>query len=96
MKNEEILEIIYESVDNINEDLPKNKRLKKSQDTVLYGKGGQLDSLSLVNLIVSIENLIEEKYDKDIILADEKAMSLKNSPFRTIKTLSDYIHKILD
>ena len=31
--------------------------------------------------------------DKNIIIADEKAMSQKHSPFRTISTLADYINK---
>ena len=37
------------------------------------------------------EQKIEEELDIRLTLADEKAMSQKNSPFRTVASLSDYI-----
>ncbi len=96
MTNRDILEIIYEAVDEINEDLPKSKQIAKSPDTALFGKDGKLDSLGLVNLIVGVEGLLDEKSDQAITLADEKAMSQNNSPFRTIGTLSEYILILLE
>lgn len=54
-----------------------------------------LDSLSLVSFITDIESLISDEFDKNIILADEKAMSQRVSPFRTVETLTVYIKKLL-
>ena len=92
MGNEqEIIKIIYNAIDQINEELPKNNRIEKKMDATLFGREGKLDSLGLVNLIVAVEEGISDKYDKFITIANEKAMSLKNSPFRNVQTLSEYI-----
>ena len=90
-----ILENIYESIDELNEQLSNEKQLTKSTKTVLFGNNGQLDSLGLVSLLVIIEQNIEDEFDVSITIADEKAMSQKRSPFRTIGTLADYIDVLL-
>jgi acyl carrier protein len=92
----EIYDIIYLGLDEINLDLPKNKQIAKNPNSLLFGRDGNLDSLALVNLIVEIESLIEEKTNNSITLANEKAMSLNNSPFLSIKALAEYILTLLD
>ena len=93
--DEKVTGLIFNVVDEINQQLPKNNQLKKSTDTILFGKSGVLDSLGLVNFIVSTEQKIEEELETTISLTDEKAMSQKNSPFKSIGTLADYIVSIL-
>jgi acyl carrier protein len=96
MSNQErILQAIYSAVDEINEQLPKGKALDKSPETVLFGKSGKLDSLGLVSLIVAVEQNIHDEFGVDITLADERAMSQQNSPFKSVKTLSDYVAVLL-
>ncbi len=66
-------------------------------DTKLYsGLDGNLDSLGLVSLVADLEELLSKEFDKEIILADEKMMSSKNSPFKDVKTLAAYIEKVLE
>jgi hypothetical protein len=48
-----------------------------------------------VRFILQVEEAIEDEFETTIVLADEKAMSQKNSPFRNIGTLAEYIEKIL-
>ena len=67
-----------------------------NDDTPIFGTKGNLDSLGLVSLLVNLEQNIEDKYGIPITIADEKAMSLKNSPFRTINTLSEYLNGIIN
>lgn len=93
--DEKIIGLIFNVVDEINQQLPKNNQLKKSTDTILFGKSGVLDSLGLVNFIVSTEQKVEEEFGTTISLTDEKAMSQKNSPFKSIRTLADYIISML-
>ena len=62
---------------------------------MIYGDNSPLDSLALVSLIVAVEQNIEDKFDISITLADERAMSLENSPFRTVGSLADYIEALL-
>ena len=64
-------------------------------DLLLFGKGGILDSMNLVTLVVAMEEVIEEEYDVNIILADERAMSRSQSPFRTLESFGEYILELL-
>lgn len=63
--------------------------------TVLLGQGSVVDSLGLVTLIVNLEQKIEQAYGISISLADERAMSHKSSPFRTVSTLTAYVEQLL-
>lgn len=62
----------------------------------LYGNGGPLDSMALVNLIADLEDAVAEKYGASITLADEKAMSAKNSPFKDVRSLAKAISERFD
>ena len=96
MGNRKTIEnLIITSVKEINEQLPQEQQLGQSTKTVLFGKDGKLDSLGLVSLIIIIEQNIEDKYDVSITIADERAMSQKRNPFRTIGALADYIDALL-
>ena len=67
-----------------------------NEDTPIFGEGSSLDSLGLVTLLVSIEQKIEDEMSVNITIADEKAMSLKNSPFRNIGTLKQFLEDRLN
>jgi acyl carrier protein len=66
------------------------------ESTNLIGRQSVLDSLGLVNLLVDLEQKIEEKYECLITLADERAMSQKSSPFRTVQSLTDYVCMLIN
>jgi acyl carrier protein len=61
-----------------------------SPETRLFGANGLLDSLALVALVIAVEQAIEDKFAMVIELADDKALSQKNSPYRTIGSLATY------
>lgn len=61
-----------------------------TEDTVIVGKDAVLDSLAVVSLIVEVEQALEQKHDVAVTLASDKAMSQKNSPFRTVGVLADH------
>jgi len=60
-------------------------------DTVLVGKDAVLDSLGVVSLIVEVEQRLEGGHGISVTLANDKAMSQKNSPFRTVAVLTDHV-----
>lgn len=68
---------------------------KLGSETPLFGQDGILDSLALVSLVVSMEQAIEDRFGVSVSLADEKAMSQKNSPYRTIGSLADYASRLI-
>ena len=85
---EKIIQIIIKALQDLTE-VPQNENSK------IYGADGCLDSLGLVNLISDLEELIHTEFNKEIILADEKIMSVKNTPFKDVKSLANYIEKAL-
>lgn len=66
-----------------------------SADTVLMGEGGALDSLGLVRLVMAVEQKIEDTFGVPVSLTDEKAMSQRNSPFRSVGALTEYAASLL-
>ena len=90
-----ITDTIYSAIDIVNEEYLSDEKLKKSKTTKLMGEGAILDSLGLVTLIVEVENKIEENFSKTVVLADDRAMSRKNSPFKNVQSLASYISETL-
>jgi D-alanine--poly(phosphoribitol) ligase subunit 2 len=88
---EKVKSIVYQVVDEINENLPAEKKLDKNFDTKLFGKASNLDSLELVNLIVAVEQAVDDEFDKSITLANENALSMDESPFNSLGSLIDYV-----
>jgi acyl carrier protein len=64
-------------------------------EAVLLGSDALVDSLGLVNIIIEIEQVLLDEHDVSVTLVDEKAMSQRNSPFRTVDTLSEYTTELV-
>lgn len=62
-----------------------------NDETVLVGVDAVLDSLGVVSLIVEVEQRLELNHEISVTLANDKAMSQRNSPFRTIGVLTDHV-----
>lgn len=92
----EILQWIYDAIDEVNEDLDQSGQILKSVDAQIFGNESALDSMGLVNLITLIEQRIEDETGKFISIADEKAMSMESSPFKTVASLKEYITNVLN
>ena len=90
----DIITLIFGVIDELNEMLPADNRLAKSEDTKLSGSGGGLDSLGMVNLIVALEQKLSSLLGDDVNLIDDRAMNQESSPFSTIGTLSEFIKSI--
>jgi acyl carrier protein len=90
-----ILEAIYAAIEECNRQLSLGAQLRPSADALLYGENSQLSSMSLVELIVVVEQRIEDDFGVLLILADEHALERANSPFRSVAVLADYIEERL-
>lgn len=88
-------EILYPAIHEINETLEQGEKLQKQPNTPLFGNEAVLDSIGLVTLIVTIERIVDERTGKVITLANEKAFSRENSPFKTLGSLAEYIEELL-
>jgi acyl carrier protein len=87
----DITALVIESVRLLADDFEITALQAPDTSTRLYGTDAPLDSMALVNLIADIEEALAEKFDVAIALADEKAMSVRNSPFRDVNSLVDAI-----
>jgi acyl carrier protein len=96
LEKEEIIQLVYDAIDEAALNREEGTTLEKSPDTVLFGKSGVFDSMGLVNLIVAVEQRIQDKFDKALALADENALSQKKNPFATIDSLADYILMLME
>jgi len=61
------------------------------ENTVIFGKESELDSLGLVSLLVDIEEKVFDEMGKEIVIASDRAMSQSRSPFSTVETLSNFV-----
>lgn len=86
---------IYKALQNLADELENECLKNPNEHTQIYGKEGHLDSLALVSLISDLEAILSEELNIDITLADEKAMSQKNSPFKDVESLSSYIAQLI-
>jgi acyl carrier protein len=87
--------IVFSTLRQLGEDFDLPALREVTLSTTLFGEGGVLDSMSLVHLIADLEEAVSESSGKTLILADERAMSARQSPFRTPETLIAAIHERL-
>tara|TARA_Y100001970_G_scaffold144614_1_gene177595 strand:- start:4123 stop:4401 length:279 start_codon:yes stop_codon:yes gene_type:complete len=91
----QVLDLLYKSIDIFESQYDQYDTIEKSLDTALFGKNGVLDSLGLVSFLLIVEQEIVDGLGIEITIADEKAMSLKNSPFRNINSLKNYLETLV-
>ena len=61
----------------------------------IFGADAPLDSLGLVNFLTDLEYRLSEEFDRELVLANERAMRRGRSPFRDVTALTDYIMELL-
>jgi acyl carrier protein len=96
MERAKIYEIVIKQVQELNETLPENQQFAVNEDTILFGNNSNIDSLSLVSVIVDLESVFSEAYDKEISLTDDRAMTREINPFSSIRNLVDYITEVVN
>ncbi|QSP93849.1 hypothetical protein LPB19_11645 [Marinobacter salinisoli] len=95
MPGENIQRIIFDALELINHARADDRQILISEDTLLFGNDGELDSMELVGLLISIEEaLLDEGIE--VTLSDDRAMSQSRSPFRSVKTLQNYIQDTIN
>jgi acyl carrier protein len=67
---EELIEIVYQSLDEVNEQLPNDVQIQKSLDSSFVGRNGGLDSLGFVNFVALVEEKCAHRYGVTLSLAD--------------------------
>jgi acyl carrier protein len=94
--NEKITQMLFNVLDELNQLRPRDEHLAKELETPLAGDFGRLDSAALINLIVLTEEKSAHELGRPILLTDDRTMSQINKVFRTVGSLADYIHLLLN
>lgn len=88
MDEGQVLELVLATIGGQADELGYEHLRQPHAGTPLYGGEVGIDSLSLVRLIVVLEAAAHRRFGRRVALADERAMSLRHSPFRTAGTLA--------
>ena len=97
MSRGKITTIIYDTIDEINDENPYDMRLNKSPNTIISGDKGKLDSLGVINFIITLEEKIDKEFNKIINLQNEDLLLSNESPLEKVESLIDYLlHQIND
>jgi acyl carrier protein len=91
-----VVDLLFEAVDEVNQQLKKEQRLDKSLELALTGTGGRLDSLGMLNLIVHTEQRIDSVFGVSVMLADDEALAKDPSPFRTLGSFAEHIQAVVE
>jgi acyl carrier protein len=89
--SDKVFALVKGAIEELNEELEYDSLRDVTAGTPVYGGDDGIDSFSLVTLIVGLEQQVEQAFGKTVPLADEKAMSMRNSPYRTAGTLIELI-----
>jgi hypothetical protein len=85
-----VLGVVLDALRTANLARDAEAQLQVSADAPLFGPGSPLDSLGLVALLFDIEEGLAA-LGCSVLLSDERAMSQKRSPFRSVPALVDYV-----
>ena len=91
ISKEQVTALVYRAVDEVNTELTSDQQLQKTPATVLFGSQATIDSMGLVSFIVAVEEQLSDELGLSMTLADDKAMSMERSPFKTLATLIEYV-----
>ena|SRR5215813_3212325 len=87
--------IVYEAIDELNEQLAEENRLEKAPEIALLGHAGLLDSVGFVNLIVLVEEKCQNEFGAPILLTDDLGTEDDNS-LKTVGSFIDYICRVVE
>ena len=91
-----IQDLIIAILKNMADEFEYEALANPSAETAIYGNNGGLDSLGLVSFITDLEQSLSDELGINVVLADEKTMSMRNSPFKDVATLTQYILTLTD
>jgi acyl carrier protein len=89
-----ILDVLYDSISELNEQRSPSQALACSPDTSLeHGTG--LDSLGFVNFVALVEEKCQDAFGRTLVLSDAAKTLNGCDPYETVSSLAEYIERSL-
>ena len=92
---ERVKEAVHRALDAVNQLQAHAAQSSVSDDTRLFGAEFGLDSIDLVTFTMELEEQLRQEFGVSLTIADERAVSMKRSPFATVGTMVDFVVKRL-
>lgn len=86
---------IFKVIDEVNNILSKDQILEKSRETVLLGHNSKLDSIGLINFIISLEQKIEEDFNTKVSLMTDLHEEKGTTNLANVGSLIEQINTLL-
>ena len=91
-----IINIIFKAIDEVNTGLAPDERLAKSEQTVLFGKEGKLDSLGVLNFVLTAEQGMNVEFDRVMSLTEGVLADQGDGGPLTVGAFADQVAVSLD
>lgn len=88
MDRDQIQEIVFEAIEQVNFEHGPDEQIPIALDTVLSGKNAVPDSLGLLSILMSVEEALRDA-GHSLNLADDAAVEAH--PWTTVERLIDYV-----
>ena len=85
-----VQDVVLDAMRTVNLARDPAAQLVVSADAPIFGPASPLDSLGLVALLLDVEEGLQA-IGYNVMLSDDRAVSQKRSPFRSVRSLVDYI-----
>lgn len=95
MKRDQLVDLIIERIQDLDPPGLAARPGGLDDETVLLGDDGLLDSLGLVTLLADVEQGIADETGTEVILSDDRAVSARSSPFRTVGSLAGFAQELV-
>jgi D-alanine--poly(phosphoribitol) ligase subunit 2 len=91
MDRERALQLIYDTFDEVNRQLPAARRLDRNPATVIVGAGGVLDSLGVVTFVLAIEEKSADALGHSVQLLKPEWLTIDDGPLHTVERLAAHL-----
>lgn len=86
--------IVLGAIKDLNAGRSAKQQIQPAAETILFGPRGTLDSLGLVELIVTVEDRVNKAFGVSVSLASDQALSQARSPFHSVQSLSEFLSRL--
>jgi acyl carrier protein len=91
---EQIADVVFASIDELNKMLGSNQRLQKTLQTTILKQGSGLDSFGFINLVSLIEEMYFDRFRERIVLTQMDSTREDKPRFESVGSLVEFIHSL--
>lgn len=83
----DVRSVVRATLDELDAQLPAERRLAGREDAAILGEDTVLDSLAVLNLLVAVEERCADELGLAVDLLDERLLADRDGPLRSVASL---------